>query len=102
MNDTDLLKLNSLLTARIERHERQKHHRKFGEEFMKISMERTRLQVAEIMKGPNEKIIQSARRLKEQRESPENAFSELIAKLESDLAAIKSRTAALKDWRDSL
>ncbi|MDH4387181.1 MAG: hypothetical protein QE269_00485 [Fimbriimonas sp.] len=102
MNETDLLKLNTLLNARIERRERQQHHRKFGEEFMKISLERTRLQVAEIMKGPNEKVIESARRLTERRESPETAVSELVTKLESDLAAVKSRTAALKHWRDSL
>ncbi len=51
MNETDLLKLNTLLNARIERRERQQHHRKFGEEFMKISLERTRLQVARVVEG---------------------------------------------------
>lgn len=69
---------------------------------MKLSMERTRLHVAEITKGPDQNVIESARRLNDNRDSRDAAFAESLAKIDSDLVAVKARTDALRRWRDSL
>ncbi|MEI7575562.1 MAG: hypothetical protein WCK51_01620 [Armatimonadota bacterium] len=102
MIEGDLIHVNEMLRDRIARLERKREQRKFSEEFMRLSMERMQLQVGEIMKKPNENMIASAKRLEESRESSLGLLAKQLARYDADLVAVKSRTEALRSWRNTL